>query len=734
VALPGSRPPSVDFEVAEREVMGTVSEGMLCSAAELGFEKESEGLWILPGALEVGDAVFEALELRDTRLEFDLTPNRSDCLSHLGVAREVAAIWDRPLSDRPGAGEAPLWEQTGAERSALEAASLEVVDPEGCPRYAFAVIESVDVGPSPFWLKRRLASVGMRSVNNVVDVTNYVLMDVGQPLHAFDLDELAGPEIRVRRAREGESLEAIDHETYELEADDLVIADAERPVALAGVMGGAATEVGASTDRVLLECAFFDPTTVRRSSKRHDLHTDSSHRFERRIDPAGVEPYVDRALRAARHSQPDGSGRVLREIAIDGTEAAAESWSVDLPKDLAGRMLGSAIEPSDVRETLERLHLEIEASKGDAFRVEIPTYRGDLRRPVDLVEEVVRLYGYDRIPESLPTCEMGGEHVPLDGAADERTLESRQRRWLRRRTRDRLLDAGLWEVMTPSFLAVEALDALNVPQDDPRRNLVEIANPLRESERYLRSTLVPGLIDVLEANRAHERRDVAIFEFGRRYFPEGEHSTVGVLLAGRRTGHWSERSTWDLFDLKGIVQSVGTPFELGDPTWSEPNAGRPWLHPGIRAVWSDDETLAEAGRLHPKLTQELELEGPILVAEIDWEAIASRSARAPTFAEFSSHPPVDRDLAVVADEDISYRTVARAIEEYRSEHPEFDELAESVELFDVYEGPQVGDAERSLAFSIRYRASDRTLTDKEVEPLDRGLAKWLSAKLGVERR
>lgn len=207
-----------------------------------------------------------------------------------------------------------------------------------------------------------------------------------------------------------------------------------------------------------------------------------------------------------------------------------------------------------------------------------------------------------------------------------------------------------------------------------------------------------------------------------------------MLLAGRRTGHWSERSPWDFFDLKGIVQSVGAPFELEDATWSEPDSERPWLHPGIQAVWGDDETLAEAGRLHPKVAQELELEGPILVAEIDWEAIASTSVRAPAFEEFSSHPPVDRDLAVVVDEDISYRAIAEAIEAYRARDAEFDTLAESVELFDVYEGPQVGEGERSLAFSVRYRASDRTLTEEEVEPLDEGLADWLRTELGAERR
>jgi len=733
VALPGSRPPAVEFEVTERELMGEVSEGMLCSAEELGIEEESAGLWILPDDLEIGADVFDALDLRDTRFEFDLTPNRSDCLSHLGVAREVSAIWERPLRSPDEAGEAPIWERTEAERNAGEVASLTVADPEGCPRYAFGVVESVEVGPSPFWLQRRLASVGIRSVNNVVDVTNYVLMDVGQPLHAFDLDELRGPEIEVRRARSGESLEAIDHETYELSEDDLVIADAERPVALAGVMGGAATEVGESTDRVLLECAFFDPVAVRRASKRHGLHTESSHRFERRIDPAGVEPYMDRALRCLRRSQPGGAARVLRGIALESTGGAAESWTVELPDGESERILGSQVDGEDVRGSLERLGLEVESGEG-GWRVEVPTHRGDLRRSVDLVEEVARMYGYGRVPDALPTREMGGAHERRADGGHPPTLESRRDRNLRRRARDRLLDAGLREVVTPSFMAADSLDELGVVEGDERRNLVEISNPLRESERYLQTTLIPGLLDVLVSNRAQKRRDVAIFEFGRRYFPDGESPTLGLLLAGRAVHHWSERRDWDFYDLKGLVESIGAPWELGATNWREADGNRPWLHPGVGAIWSAGKELAEAGRLHPEILQELEVEGPVLVAEVDWEAVTAHPVEASSFDDFSAHPPVDRDLAVVVDEEISYRQIADTIDSYRRSNAEFDALVESVELFDVYRGPQVEDDERSMAFSVRYRAPDRTLTEDEVAPLEEGLADWLREKLGAERR
>ncbi|MFB6375219.1 MAG: phenylalanine--tRNA ligase subunit beta, partial [Bradymonadaceae bacterium] len=347
-ALPGSRPPALEFDITERELMGVVSQGMLCSAEELGLEESSEGLMILPDKLEVGAPVFEALELRDTVFEFDLTPNRSDCLSHFGVAREISALYDRPLKEPDFADEPYLWESDEAVGDALEAAGLTVRDPEGCPRYGFAVMEDVTVGRSPFWLKRRLASIGIRSVNNIVDVTNFILHDVGQPLHAFDLDELHGQEIVVRRAEEGETLEAIDHNTYELDPDDLVIADRDRPVAMAGVMGGAETEVDQSTSRILLECAFFDPKTVRRTSKRHGLHTDSSHRFERRVDPGGLEPYMDRALRSIRgatqHFEDVPEPTVLGNIGLESVEGSTDSWTVEVPADLSTRVLGSSVD------------------------------------------------------------------------------------------------------------------------------------------------------------------------------------------------------------------------------------------------------------------------------------------------------------------------------------------------------------------------------------------------------
>ncbi len=738
VALPGSRPPGVDFEITARELMGVMSEGMLLSAEELDLEESSEGLMLLPEEFGPGESAVEVLGLRDTVLEFDLTPNRSDCLSHLGVAREVSALYDRPLEEPARADEPYVWLAEEAAGDATEVADLTVRDPEGCPRYAFAVVEDVTVGPSPFWLKRRLASIGMRSVNNIVDVTNFILMDVGQPLHAFDLDELAGPEIVVRRAEPGERLEAIDHTSYELDPDDLVIADREAPVALAGVMGGAETEVGESTSRILLECAFFNPQTVRRSSKRHGLHTDSSHRFERRIDPGGLEPALDRALRsikgATRHLEGAPEPRVMGNIAVESVEGVEEGWQVEVPKGLSERILGSAVDESDVEETFERLQFDLGEGEG-SYEVGVPSYRGDLERPIDLVEEVARLFGYEAIPDDLPSVDMGFRHRRREDTAHDPTIRPRSERQLVDRVRHRLLDAGLFEVVNLSFMADEALDRLRVPEDDPRRDLAEVANPLKAHEQYMRTTMYPALLANLKSNRSQKIRDVAVFELGERYFSDRERETIGVLLAGEVASHWSERREWDFFDLKGLVEATGAPFATSDLEWRVPEPKLPWFHPGIHAVWGEgDERVGEAGRLHPEIAREMELEGEVLLAEIALDTLFAREERDRTFEPLSTHPPVDRDVALTVDESVSYAEIERAIEAYHDRDERFDELVEAVELFDVYQGEQLEAHERSLAFAIRYRADDRTLTEQEVAPLDEGLVDWLQAEVGARRR
>ncbi|MGM0556226.1 MAG: phenylalanine--tRNA ligase subunit beta [Myxococcota bacterium] len=737
LALPGSKPPAVDFEIVAREVRGEMSSGMLCSGEELGLEDESDGLMILPETLEIGQPVFEALGLKDTVIELDLTPNRPDCLSHRGVARELGAIYGRDLKVAVDATESAAWEDDPTVELADEAASLEVLDEEGCPRYLFAVMEDVQVGPSPAWLKSRLAALGLRSVNNIVDVTNFILMDVGQPLHAFDLDELAGPAIRVRRAEQGEELVGIDHETYKLSADELVIADAERPVAVAGVMGGEETEVGDETTRILIECAYFDPTTVRKSSKRLGLHTDSSHRFERGVDPAALEFALQRAVRLIQRAQEhlsDTPASVRSGIAAAHVEGAATRETVELPEHICARILGVEIPNEDIEAHLESLGIELERTD-DGWTATIPTYRPDLTRPIDLVEEVARLHGYDTVEPKLPDAPMGQRHSRRADATQDPTIVTRHERGRVEDIRTELRTYGLQEVINYGFMSDDDLDTLQLDEDDDRRDAVELANPLVASDRYMQTTLIPGLLENVQTNLAQRISDVAIFELGRRYFPDTERDTLAILLTGRFVQHWSDSRDWDFFDLKGLVEGLAKPFDTAGFTWSVPEPNEPYLHPGVQATWtSESGTLATIGRLHPEVASNLEIDAPVFVAEVHLDELLSLTEHDASYEKLSRYPAIKRDFAVVYDQDRPYRDLDAAVLELASSEGAFATLLESYELFDVYEGKQLPEGKRSLALSLVYRSDERTLTDEDVQEADQALITHLEDRVDAELR
>ncbi len=734
-ALPGSQPPGLDFEIGRREVMGVESGGMLCSEEELELAEESEGLMIIEEDVAIGEPVFRALGLEDTILEIDLTPNRSDCLSHLGVAREVSALYDRPLREqRLNIG---AIEEDGS-RPAGKIADLTVIDDEGCPHYRMAILENLDVVDSPAWLKRRLLSVGVRTVNYVVDVTNYVLMDVGQPLHAFDLDRLEGPEIVVRRAEEGETMVGIDHEEYELGTDDLVICDARGPVALAGVMGGERTEVSEETKRVLLECAYFDPTSVRRASKRHGLHTESSHRFERSIDAGGVEAAMERTLEVLVRVQSEATGvapRVCAGVEVAGG-APKELRQVELDPERASSMVGVEFDASQCRRLLESLGIEVEAADGGRLRCRVPSFRNDLDRPIDLVEELARLYGYDNIPTTLPRMAVAEKHVRRT-EAKEQTIVSRHERSQIDWVRTTLLEEGLLEAISYSFMGDEDLDRLRLTDDDCRRKAARVANPLVKSQARMRTTLMASMLDSVQRNFAQSRSDVALFEIGRRYFTSGERRTVALAVTGRRRRHWSGDRLWDFFDLKGVVESMATPWDVQGASWTRPDEPEPFLHPGVQAVWKrrDGQILGFVGQLHPAVAQQEEIDDPLYLAEIDLETLIdtgspNRLARRP-----AKYPAVVRDYALLYERERPYAELKEAVEELAQEDDEsFGPVFETMELFDVYQGEQVPQGYRSLAIKITYRSDERTLQEADVEAADRQLLSHLEAEVGARLR
>lgn len=742
LAQPGSSPPGVDFDIVARKVRGELSSGMLCSGTELGLEDDTDGILILSRDLELGMPAFEAMGLKDTVIEIDLTPNRPDCLGHLGVARELSALYGRALKTPAHWGDAPPWE-TGdagpkdAGQDVGDAATLTVDDPEGCPRYLFAVIEGVKVAPSPAWLRARLTAVGLRSVNNIVDITNYILMELNQPLHVFDLDKLQGDEIRVRRATAGEDLVGIDHNNYTLDPSDLVIADAEKPVAIAGVMGGAHSEVGETTTRVLIECAYFEPTSVRRSARRHNLHTDSSHRFERGIDPGGLPAALARAVRLMLRTQDplDATPTIRHGIVEQCTDDITQPVQIAFPKNLSARILG--VDPSEqtIAGYLSSLGVELEAQE-DAWLCTTPTYRPDLQRPIDLVEEVARMHGYDTIPETLPRSSMGYTHRPLeDDSRHADTIVSRDYRRILGTIRTQLLSFGLNEVVNYGFMSAKELDLLKIAADDRRRQTAKLANPLVADDAYMQTTLLPGLIKNLTLNRARRSENVAIFETGRRYFNDAERPTLGMLLSGQKRRHWSGNKDWDFFDLKGIIEAICRPFATDSLQWSVPEPAQPYLHPGVQAEWAlDEKIIASIGRLHPMVAAEIDVDKEVFVAELYVDELFSLAPSTRRFSAPPRFPAVTRDFALTYGQKTPYSDLDRAISRLADEDPEFGEIFESFELFDVYAGEQVAEGMRSLALSVVYRGTDKTLTDKEVERADKRLIDWLQTQVQASLR
>ncbi|MDQ7848697.1 MAG: phenylalanine--tRNA ligase subunit beta [Armatimonadota bacterium] len=645
-------------------------------------------------------------------LDLEVASNRPDLLSVLGVAREIAAAWERELT----------LPRITLRRSATPAATVvdvAVEDVQGCPRYTAHVISGVRVGASPPWMVRRLEAAGIRSINNVVDVTNYVMLEQGQPLHAFDLDRLAGPRILVRRAHPGERLVTLDGVDRPLDPQVLVITDSARPVAIAGVMGGADTEIGAATTRVLLEAAVFHPAQVRRTARRLGLRTESSARFERGLDPRGV---LRAARRAAGLIAEVAGGRVLTG-AVDVYPHPAPPTTITLRLPRIARVLGVEVPQATVLAILRRLGCRV-VRRASHLVVTAPVGRVDLEREEDLIEEVARHYGYDRIPEAMPR-----EVVQAGSVAPSLQAEAR--------VRDLLVRAGFVEAITLSLVSPEVYQRLGVGADDLREGLVPLQNPLLADHTHLRAMLLPGLLEVLRVNLSRRVEDVHLFEIGRIFRP-GVGATAGrveerralaVAMHGRLARGWNlppAAVEVTFFHLKGLLEELGAVLRLS--LQAEP-AAAPWLHPGRGArLLADGAEAGLFGELHPEVAERFGLSGRVYAAEVDLEELLRRAAPRPRFDPLPRHPSVDRDLAIFVPADVPQAEVLRVI------HASGGPLLESAELFDVYTGPQAPPGQRSLAYSLRFRAADRTLTAAEADGALGRIQAALREKLGATPR
>ena len=701
VALPGARVTTLDVPVGTRKMVGGryESQGMLCSAKELGVADEHEGILVLDPATPIGSDVSTLLGLDDDVLEFEIYPNRPDQMSVLGIAREVALLYGKELR-RPRADVIEDGRPVG------ELTSVRIEDLDGCPRYVARVIDGVTFGPSPAIVQARLTACGFRPLGNLVDATNYVLLATGQPLHAFDLDKLAEHRIVVRRARAGERLVTIDSTERELGPDDLVIADADEAQALAGIMGGRASEVSASTTRALLESAYFDPLTIARTARRHKMRTEASARFERGANPRAA---AWAAAIAAECLRLWAGGVVAAGVEDVGSEP--ERRVLTLRPGRIDLILGTEV-PADARTRyLEGIGCEV-APSDTRLSVLVPAWRPDLEREIDLIEEVGRLHGYDKIPAE-----------PRPGYRGRRTPTQ----LLRGRVREALLGAGLHEATLSSFAPSEDIEA--VGYEGP---VVRVANPMTTDQRQLRPSLFPGLLRAAQRNVARGVRSVRLFEVGKIFrgweesseLPnETEH--VGIVLVGSMGGHWSQEDRVpDAFDLKGIFEVVLD--EIGVRGWTlEPYPDMPF-HPGRSAtVVLDGQPVGRFGEVRPTVARAFDLDAAV----IGGLSLQPLFARAPTTLEIRAlpaQPPVLRDISMWLPEDAAVAEVVATIRAAGGEH------LERVDVLDEYR-PE-GETRRSVAFGLTFRAPDRTLRAEEAEAAREAIADACRSQRGAEIR
>ncbi|MGH2773081.1 MAG: phenylalanine--tRNA ligase subunit beta [Actinomycetota bacterium] len=677
VAAPGARLPGLGVLEA-RKFRGVMSEGMLCSAAELGVGTDHTGILVLPEDSKTGVDVREMLGGSDAVLELEITPNRPDAMSLIGIAREVAAFTGGEIKEISSS-------VAEGSRRAEDLIKVTVQDPKGCPRYLARVIEGVTVGPSPDSVQRLLALAGIRPISNVVDATNYALLITGHPLHAFDLSALEESTIVVRRAVAGEKLITIDGAEISLDTDDVVIADAARPVALAGIMGGRDTEVTESTQTVALESAYFDPPAIFRASQRHQLRTESSARFERGADPNNVDFAAD--LAASLMLQWAGGQAAAGRVDI--YPAPAGPRIVTLRTGRANLLLGTKLEEAEMIKSFERLGLPASAVDG-SIAVQVPTRRADLVLEEDLVEEIARVVGYDNIPSTLPGGEDRIGSLPLK----ERLL---------RRLKAALATAGLFEARSSILISPSDFE-----WSSPGAPVQRLANPLSEDESVLRGSLLPGLARSAGRNFARRNTEVRLFEFGN-IFGDEEVPRLGIAVGGVTPTQWfGPARPLDFYDLKAAIEVVAATLHIDGFVFKAPAGREPYHGPESAGVSCGETPVGAMGRLGESVASKLDLEYPVYVAELDFQALLDVAGpEAGPRVEAARFPAVFLDLAVSVPEQLSAGDVLGAIREAGGD------ILEAVRLIDVYQGEQVGAERKSLAFSMVFRSTERTLRDRE---------------------
>ncbi len=707
-----------DFKIKKSKLRGVTSYGMNCSERELGLGSNHDGIMILPADAPVGTPFAEYMKLSDKIIDLEITPNRPDCLSVEGLAREVGAMYRTDVRY-------PSMDLTEGEEATEDAVDVTVAEEGRCPRYTARVIRGVKVGPSPDWLVERIVASGARSVNNVVDVTNYILFLLGQPLHAFDFDKVKSADgkahIVVRPAEEGEKLTTLDGQERMLTPDMTVIATPERAVALAGVMGGLDSEVTDDTVDILLEAATFDPAHTSRTSRNLGLISESSMRYERKVDAGRITRNADFA--AALMAKICG-GTVSRGL--------VDVWTVkDEPFDLQFRiprfcaMMGADVPRADIEDILERLGCKVEDDGSNTLHVIAPTWRPDLEREIDLYEEVLRLYGMEKVPATLPG---GRDRIPVK-TPTQRIVEKL----------NRVLPAcGLNETMTYSFAEPGELERLRMSEEGLGEP-VELINPINAEQSQMRRSIIPGLLRSIAYNQSHGVENIQLYEVGRVFFgheghqlPREAQRLAGVLAGSMAEKSWNTNpAPFDFFDGKGVLESIARELALPKVRFrvlEGPAAGH--LQPGRAAeMLSGGTVIGWVGELHPLAVDAYDAKGPVVAFELDIDALVKSARPARDFVDIPEFPPVSVDVAFIVDEDVTNEKLMQRM------HSAGGKLLSSIRLFDVYrDEKRLGAGKKSMAYSLEYRAADRTLTGEEVEKAHSKLIKKVCGGLGAEIR
>ncbi|AEG60700.1 phenylalanine--tRNA ligase subunit beta [Desulforamulus ruminis] len=703
------------LQIKRSKLRGVESRGMLCSGQELGMEAKlmsaemASGILILPDEVPVGLDAREVLGLNDFVLELDLTPNRGDALCLIGVARDVAAILKTELKVP-----APKFDESGEKAEDL--AKVDILDADLCRRYVARIIKGVQMGPSPMWLQNRLRAAGIRPISNIVDVTNYVMLELGQPLHAFDYNALKNHHIIVRRAQDQEKIVSLDGVERLLNPDMLAITDENGPVAVAGVMGGLDSEVTENTVDVLIEAAYFHPINIRRTSKALGLRSESSLRFEKGIDINGCRRAADRAVELIQQL----AGGTIASGAVDNFPAPITEKTIQLRFARVQWVLGIDISREEIVNILERLQFRVQANAEDLL-VTVPAFRPDITREIDLIEEVARLYGYNQIPDTLP---FGASTQGARTADQELTWDAKRV----------MTTCGFQEVVTYSFVHPRVFDLMNLPADSRFRKAVRLQNPLSEEQSVMRTVLVPNLLEVLQRNHNRRAQGGAVFEVGRVFYPvEGQPlpEEVPVLAAvalGSTPKTWNQPSRpLDFFFIKGVAEQLLDTLGLVGAEFNRHQD--PSFHPGRCAkIEIQGELLGVLGELHPNVVENYELPGRVMALKIDLQVLAGYPRPVKQYRSLLKFPAVERDLAVLVKQEVAVAHMLTIIQKAGGD------LLRSVEIFDLYQGSQVPEGFKSVAFSMKFQAEDRTLTDQEVADKMQRIARSLSAQTGAELR